>query len=161
MTSRRGYTGVMLAALAAIFLAGDAEGENADAPPIQLEAKIPLGDVRGRIDHMAVDLARHRLFVAALGNDSLAVVDLNAQRLDRLIGELPEPQGVGYDPATDTLYVANAGDGSVRLFKGPDLSPGERIELGSDADNIRVDSKAGRVFIGHSDGALAIVDAVT
>jgi DNA-binding beta-propeller fold protein YncE len=110
---------------------------------------------------MAVDLARHRLFVAALGNDSLAVVDLNAQRLDRLIGELPEPQGVGYDPATDTLYVANAGDGSVRLFKGPDLSPGERIELGSDADNIRVDSKAGRVFIGHSDGALAIVDAVT
>jgi hypothetical protein len=57
--------------------------------------------------------------------------------------------------------VANTGDGSVRLFKGPDLSPGERIELGSDADNIRVDSKAGRVFIGHSDGALAIVDAVT
>jgi hypothetical protein len=69
MTSRRGYTGVMLAALAAIFLAGDAEGENADVPPVQLEAKIPLGDVRGRIDHMAVDLARHRLFVAALGND--------------------------------------------------------------------------------------------
>jgi len=68
---------------------------------------------------------------------------------------------VGYNPATDTLYVANAGDGSVRLFKGSDLSPGERINLGSDADNIRVDSKAGRVFIGYGDGALAIVDAVT
>jgi hypothetical protein len=161
MTSRRGYTGVMLAALAAIFLAGDAEGENADVPPVQLEAKIPLGDVRGRIDHMAVDLARHRLFVAALGNDTLAVVDLEAKRLDRLIGELPEPQGVGYDPATDTLYVANAGDGSVRLFKGAELSPVGRIELGSDADNIRVDSKVGRIFIGHGDGALAIVDAAT
>ena len=99
--------------------------------PLQLEAKIPLGDVRGRIDHMAVDLARRRLFVAALGNDSLAVVDLEAKRLDRLIGELPEPQGVGYDPATDTLYVANAGDGSVRLFKGAELSPIGRIELGS------------------------------
>jgi len=152
---------VLLSALVAVFQAKDAACESAEVPPLQLEAKIPLADVRGRIDHMAVDLARHRLFVAALGNDSLAVVDLNAQRLDRLIGELPEPQGVGYDPATDTLYVANAGDGSVRLFKGPDLSPGERIELGSDADNIRVDSKAGRVFIGHSDGALAIVDAVT
>jgi DNA-binding beta-propeller fold protein YncE len=161
MTSRRGYTGVMLAALAAIFLASDAEGESADVPPLQLEAKIPLGDVHGRIDHMAVDLARHRLFVAALGNDSLAVVDLEAKRLDRLIGELPEPQGVGYDPATDTLYVANAGDGSVRLFKGADLSPVGRIELGSDADNIRVDSKGGRIFIGHGDGALAIVDAAT
>jgi len=161
VTSRREISAVLLSALVAVSQDKDAACESAEVPPLQLEAKIPLADVRGRIDHMAVDLARHRLFVAALGNDSLAVVDLNAQRLDRLIGELPEPQGAGYDPATDTLYVANAGDGSVRLFKGPDLSPGERIELGSDADNIRVDSKAGRVFIGHSDGALAIVDAVT
>jgi hypothetical protein len=161
MTSRRGFSVVLLAALAAIFLARDAASEGAEVPPLQLQATIPLGDVRGRIDHMAVDLARRRLFVAALGNDSLAVVDLEAQRLDRIIGELPEPQGVGYDAATDTLYVANAGDGSVRLFKGADLSPGGRIELGSDADNVRVESKAGRVFIGHGDGALAVVDTAT
>lgn len=161
MTSGRGFSVVLLAALAAIFLARDAASEGAEVPPLQLQATIPLGDVRGRIDHMAVDLARHRLFVAALGNDSLAVVDLEAQRLDRIIGELPEPQGVGYDAATDTLYVANAGDGSVRLFKGADLSPGGRIELGSDADNVRVESKAGRVFIGHGDGALAVVDTST
>jgi hypothetical protein len=157
----RAYTGVFFGALAAIFLAKDAEGGSAEAQPLQLEAKIPLGDVRGRIDHMAVDLARHRLFVAALGNSSLAVVDLEAKRLDRSIGGLSEPQGVGYDPATDTLYVANAGDGTVRLFKGADLLPGGHIELGSDADNIRVDAKAGRVFIGYGDGALAVVDAAT
>jgi DNA-binding beta-propeller fold protein YncE len=160
MTSRRGFYAV-LTALAATFLAKDAVGQSAEVSPLQLEAKIPLGDIRGRIDHMAIDLARRRLFVAALGNDGLAVVDLEAQRFDRIIGDLREPQGVGYDPATDTLYVANAGDGSVRLFKGSDLSPSERIDLGSDADNIRVDSKAGRVFIGYGDGALAIVDAVT
>ena len=161
MTSRREFSAVLLAALATIFLAKDAAGENAGVPPLQLEAKIPLGDIRGRIDHMAADLARHRLFVAALGSNSLAVVDLEIQRVDRILGELSEPQGVGYDPATDTLYVANAGDGSVRLFKGYDLSPAERIDLGSDADNIRVDSKAGRVFVGYGDGALAIVDAVS
>jgi DNA-binding beta-propeller fold protein YncE len=160
MTARRGFSAVLLAGLAAIFLTKDAAGEGAEVPPLLPEAKIPLADVRGRIDHMAVDLARHRLFVAALGSDSLAMVDLKAQRLDRIIGELSEPQGIGYDPVTDTLYVANAGDGSVRLFKGPDLLPGERIELGSDADNVRVDSKAGRVFIGYGD-ALAIVDAAT
>ena len=161
MTSRRGFSAVLLAALVAIFQAKDAACESAEVPPLQLQAKIPLGDVRGRIDHMAVDLARHRLFVAALGNGSLAVVDLEAQRLDRMIGELSEPQGVGYDPATDTLYVANAGDSSVRLFKGSDLLPSGRIELGSDADNIRVDSKAGRIVIGNGDGALTIIDAVT
>jgi DNA-binding beta-propeller fold protein YncE len=108
---------------------------------------------------MAVDLARQRLFVAALGHDSLAVVDLKSGRLDRLIGDLSEPQGVGYEPVRDTLYVANGGDGSLRLFHGADLSPAGRIGLGSDADNVRVDAKARRVFIGHGDGALAVIDA--
>jgi DNA-binding beta-propeller fold protein YncE len=124
MTSRRGFSAVLLAALGTISFAKAAAGEGAEVPPLKLEAKIPLVDIRGRIDHMAVDLARQRLFVAALGQDSLAVVDLQAQRLDRIIPDLREPQGVGFDPATDTLYVASAGDGSVRLFKGSDLSPG-------------------------------------
>jgi DNA-binding beta-propeller fold protein YncE len=128
---------------------------------LQLEAKIPLGDVRGRIDHLAIDLARQRLLVAALGHGGLAVVDLKAQRMDRVVGDLPEPQGVGYDPVTDTIYVANAGDGSLRLFKGADFSPTGRVDLGSDADNVRVDSKAGRVIVGHGHGALAILDAAS
>jgi DNA-binding beta-propeller fold protein YncE len=158
MSWRRGATAVA-AAITTMFIAGGAAGEEAEqVPTLQLEAKISLGDVRGRIDHMAVDLSRQRLFVAALGHDSLAVVDLKAQRLDRLIGDLSEPQGVGYEPTKDTLYVANGGDGSVRLFKGADLSPAGRIELGSDADNVRVDSKGGRVFVGHGDGALTVID---
>jgi DNA-binding beta-propeller fold protein YncE len=160
MSWRRGFTALVWAAGATIVIAGGAaEGEGEEVPTLQLEAKIPLGDIRGRIDHMAVDLARQRLFVAALGHDSLAVVDLKAQRLDRLMSGLREPQGVGYDAATDMVYVANAGDGSVRLLKGADLSLAGRIELGSDADNVRVDSKARHVFIGHGDGALAVIDA--
>ena len=88
MTSRRGFSAVLLAALAAIVLVKDAASESAEVPPLQLQAKVPLGDVRGRIDHMAIDLARRRLFAAALGNGSLATVDLEAQRLDRMIGAL-------------------------------------------------------------------------
>src|SRR5215471_20071789 len=98
MSSRRRVSSV-LAALVACFLAKGAAGESAEVPPLQLEAKIPLGDIRGRIDHMAADLARHRLFVAALGSNSLVLVDLEMQRVHRILGELPEPQGVGYDPA--------------------------------------------------------------
>lgn len=134
---------------------------SAEVEPLVLESKIPLGDVRGRIDHMAVDIARHRLFVAALGNDSLAVVDLDGRRLERNIGKLREPQGVGYDTPTDTIYVANRGDGAVSLFHGADLSPTGRIELGSDADNVRIDGKARHVLVGHDDGALSIVDGAT
>jgi DNA-binding beta-propeller fold protein YncE len=141
--------------------AGQASAQSADTGPLQLEAKIPLGEVRGRIDHMAVDLKRQRLFVAELGNDSLGVIDLGKRRLIRTITGLKEPQGVGYEPSTDTLYVANAGDGSVRLFEGSDYTATGRIELGSDADNIRIDAAAKRVVIGYGSGALAIIDPST
>lgn len=130
----------------------------AEAVPLHLEARIPLGDVKGRIDHLAVDLDRQRLFVAELGNDSVGIVDLGASKVSGRIRGLKQPQGVGYLPATDTLYVANAGDGSVRLFKGEDLKETGRIELGDDADNVRIDGAGNQVVVGYGEGALAIID---
>jgi hypothetical protein len=62
----------------------------ADAPLV-LEAKIPLGQVRGRIDHLAVDVARQRLFVAELGNDTVGVVDLAHHVVLRTLTGLHEP----------------------------------------------------------------------
>ena len=67
-----------MAAIAAVTVFGLGIGQGAPLLPLILEAKIPLGDVSGRIDHMALDRARGRLFVAELGNDSLGVVDLGA-----------------------------------------------------------------------------------
>jgi DNA-binding beta-propeller fold protein YncE len=129
--------------------------------PLTLEAKVPLGQVRGRIDHLAVDMARQRLFVAELGNDTVGVVDLERHTVLRTLTGLREPQGVGYEPTTDTLYVANAGDGAVQLFEGADLKPVGRIELGKDADNIRIDSDTHRVIVGYGSGALAVIDPVS
>src|SRR5262249_20156918 len=89
-------------------------------PPMELESKIPLGDVSGRIDHLAIDLARRRLFIAELGNNTVGVVDLSERKVSHVIAGLKEPQGIGYLPSSDTLFVANAGDGSVSLFRGSD-----------------------------------------
>jgi hypothetical protein len=132
----------------------------ADAPLV-LESKIPLGDVRGRIDHLAVDVARQRLFVAELGNDTVGVVDLAHNLVLRTLTGLHEPQGVGYEPTTDTLYVANAGDGAMQLFQGADFNPVGRIALGEDADNIRIDLSAHRVIVGYGKGALGVLDPVS
>ncbi|HJU17921.1 MAG TPA: hypothetical protein VJ770_15805 [Stellaceae bacterium] len=129
--------------------------------PLVLEAKIPLGAVSGRIDHLAIDLRRQRLLVAELGNDSLGVVDLATRRVLRTVAGFKEPQGVGYEATTDTIYVANAGDGSVRVLRGEDLAPIGRIELGSDADNVRIDAAHRRVLVGYGEGALAIIDPVS
>src|SRR5258708_2557088 len=145
-------------ALAILGTVSDAVTEPAEAALLQLEAKIALGNVRGRIDHMAVDQKRQRLFVDELGNDSVGIVDLANRKVISRIPGLKEPQGVGYEPSSDTLYVANAGDGSVRLFEGDNYKSAGQIELGSDADNIRVDAATKRVFIGYGSGALAAID---
>jgi DNA-binding beta-propeller fold protein YncE len=129
-----------------------------DLAPLQFEMKIPLGQVRGRIDHFAVDLPRQRLFIAELGNNSVGVVDLKQRKVVRTIDGLRQPQGVGYVASTDTLYVANAGDGSVHLFQGENLAPAGKIGLGDDADNIRVDPLADQVLVGYGNGALGVID---
>jgi DNA-binding beta-propeller fold protein YncE len=129
--------------------------------PLELEAKISIGNVSGRIDHMAVDLKRQRLFVAELGNDSVGVVDIANRSLLRRIAGLREPQGVGYELTTDTLFVANARDGSVQLFDGNDYKVTGQVELGNDADNVRIDAATRRVVIGYGGGALAILDPQT
>lgn len=108
---------------------------------------------------MAIDLKRQRLFVAELGNDSVGVVDLANRSVIRTIAGLNEPQGVGYEPSTDMLYVANARDGTVKLFDGNAYKATGQIDLGSDADNIRIDSAAKRVVIGYGNGALTFVDS--
>jgi len=131
------------------------------AAPLVLEAKVPLGHVRGRIDHLAVDVARQRLFVAELGNDTVGVVDLAHGVVLRTLTGLHEPQGVGYEPTTDTLFVANAGDGAVQLFQGAELAAAGRIELGDDADNVRIDPTTHRVIVGYGKGALAVIDPVS
>jgi YVTN family beta-propeller protein len=144
--------------LAILEFSGASIGQPATEKALQLETKIPLGSVAGRIDHMAIDLERHRLFVAELGNDSVGVVDLNAQKVIHRISGLKEPQGVAYIRMTDALYVANAGDGAVLVYHGPNYSPAGRIDLGSDADNIRADLAANSILVGFGNGAIAVVD---
>jgi YVTN family beta-propeller protein len=151
---------ILLAAASVMWPAAVA-AQTAAGAPLVLETKIPLGQVSGRIDHLGIDVKRQRLFVAELGNNSLGVVDLVAGKVLRTISGLSEPQGVAYVPFADSVYVANAGDGSVRVLRGDDLAPIARIDLGEDADNVRVDSQRNRVLVGYGNGALAVIDPAT
>lgn len=130
----------------------------AERGPLVLETRIPLGDVKGRIDHLAVDVAHRRLFVAELGNDTVGVVDIDGRKVVRRLEGFDEPQGVAYLAPTDTLYVANGGDGALHAFRGAQLEPVGKLALDDDADNIRIDRDQGRVYVGAGSGNLAIVD---
>jgi DNA-binding beta-propeller fold protein YncE len=143
---------------AAVMAASEGASAQSNNATLRIETKIPLGEVRGRIDHMAADISRRRLFVAELGNNTVGIVGLDQPKVLQVLSGLKEPQGVGYLPSTDTLYVANGGDGSLRLFQGPNYTANGRIDLGDDADNIRIDQSNQRVVVGYGAGALAVID---
>jgi DNA-binding beta-propeller fold protein YncE len=139
------------------FAAGPAHGQA--PPPLRLERKIELPDVQGRIDHLSVDPKTGRLFVAALGNDTLEVVDIEGGKRVGTLRGLAEPQGVLFVADAQRVFVANGKDGSLRIFDAASLAPVQRIDLGDDADNVRLDRATGRVWVAYGDGALAAVDA--
>jgi DNA-binding beta-propeller fold protein YncE len=144
-----------------ICLAMGSADVTAAEPLLILQQTIPLDNVSGRIDHMAVDVAGKRLFVAELGNGSVDVVDLQAGKVVKRISGLKEPQGVAYIADQDLIVVTSAGDGSVRFFRAADLSSVGTIALGDDADNVRIDPTTEHVLVGYGDGGLAIIDPAT
>ncbi|SRR5229473_539025 len=69
-----------------------AQNASREILPLQLEEQIPVPSVAGRIDHFSADAKRRRLFVSALGNNSLEVIDVFAGRVIHSIKGLAEPQ---------------------------------------------------------------------
>ena len=144
-----------LASIAGFFLMTSA-GLGAEAG-LELEATIALPGVKGRIDHLAVDTGRNRLFVAALGNDTVEVIDLDKKQRERSLSGFGEPQGVLYVAARERLYVANGKADRVDILDGTNFQPKKRMAA-ADADNLRLDAKAGKAIVGYGSGALRMID---
>jgi YVTN family beta-propeller protein len=128
------------------------------AQPLKLESTIPLPKVNGRIDHLAADVAGKRLFVSALGNNTVEVVDLAAGKVIHTIAGLKEPQGLLYWPEMNRLYVANGADGHVRVYDGTSFAQVHEFDLSGDADNIRFDPEAKEIFVGYGSGAIGVLN---
>jgi len=133
-------------------------GQSAGSEPLKLETTIPMADVQGRIDHLSVDLNNQRLFVAALGNNTVEVLDIKGARRLHTISGLHEPQGVLYVPGENKLFVANAKDGTCRIYDASSFQLLQTIEYGDDADNIRFDAAANQVYVGYGSGAVGVLD---
>ena len=133
-------------------------GQSGASEPLKLETTIPMAEVQGRIDHLSIDVKGQRLFVAALGNNSLEVIDLHENKRVHTINGLAEPQGIAYIPSVNRLFVANAKDGSVRAFDAGSWKMLKSTSYGDDADNLRHDPSSGNVWVGYGGGALGEFD---
>ena len=106
-------------------LASVVPAQNPD-DPLVLHKMIPLEKVNGRIDHMAADVVGQRLFVAALGNNTVEVFDISANQRAKTVSGFGEPQGLAYVPEFNRLYVASAA-GRIDILDAASLLPVKRI----------------------------------
>jgi DNA-binding beta-propeller fold protein YncE len=130
-------------------------------PPkaLTLIGKIELLNVEGRIDHFSADVKGHRLFMSALGNHTVEVLDVqNGKRL-HTIPDLEEPQGLLYDPSSNHLFAACAKDGTTKVFDGATFQLLATVRFSGNADNIRYDGRNQRIVVGYDAGALGLLDA--
>jgi DNA-binding beta-propeller fold protein YncE len=144
--------------LSALLIAALSKRENPGT--LQVEKEILLPGVEGRIDHFSVDVPGQRLFVAALGNGSVEILDIRQGERTAEIKGLSEPQGVYYDSAAGRLYVATGGDGKLRVYDGRSLKAQDTIEFGADADNVRDDQETGDIWVGYGNGGIGIVNSM-
>ena len=121
---------------------------------------------------MSIDVKGQRLFATAFDNHTLEVIDLKTGRQVHTITNLDEPQGAYYDPATNRLFEANGGDGTVKIFDGTTFQLLQTLTLDLDADNVRYDARGKHIVVGFGGekflagkvtrpgggGALAVLD---
>jgi YVTN family beta-propeller protein len=138
---------------------GLANENNANAALV-LTSSIPMAGVIGRIDHMAYNSKRQVVYIAALGNNSVEVVDLKSKKVIHTIKALSEPQGIRYIPESNVIFVANGASGECDVFNAETYHRISAIQLEGDADNVRYDPVAAKIFVGYGDG-MAIIDAKT
>lgn len=148
---------VLVPALVAVQV-GVAPAET--APPLRLERTVELADVAGRIDHLALDRKRGRLWIAALENGSVEVVDLRAGARVKHVAGLREPAGVAFAEERGRVAVG-CGGGTLALFDAETLELAGAVEGLPDADNVRWDPAHDRVVVAFGEGGLALVDAKT
>src|SRR2546426_7035748 len=154
--------------LAALICGSSALSQDqATAPekaPFLLVQEIPLPNVGGRIDHFTFDAKRKRVIGAALGNNTVEVVDTFAGRDMHSITGAAEPQGLVYVSEFDKLFVANGEDGKLRIYDGDSFKLLNAVDIGEDADNVRYDPAEKRVYAafgGDDQGGIAVIDAAT
>ena len=134
--------------------------------PLKLVQTIALPYVKGRLDHMEVDVQGQRLFVAGLENGTFEVLDLKSAKWVQSLPGFKKPQGVLFVPEFNKVFLASGDDGMVRILRGDTLQPVASIQLEPGPNRIVYDPNSKLVYVGYggkdagkSYGEVGVIDA--
>jgi hypothetical protein len=151
---------VIVFIIGAGFISCSGQG-NLNPKYLKLEKEIILSGVKGRIDHIDINFSDQIAYIAALGNNTLEVVDLKKGLTVHSIKGLDEPQGVAYIAKHKEIFIANGGTGECDVYDVITYKKIASINLGSDADDVRYDEDSDKIYVGYGSGGIAVIDAAT
>ncbi|MGH7740046.1 MAG: YncE family protein [bacterium] len=159
---------IIMLALSAILGIPLRVAHAAPAAPLKLIKTIPMPSVKGRIDHLGIDIKRGRLFIAGLGNNTVEVVNFREGKWVRSIRGYHTPQGIWYVPSVDKVFAASADDGTVRVLRASDLKQIDSIKLAADVNRLIYSPVAHELYAGYGGkaagwnyGVIGIIDPRT
>jgi DNA-binding beta-propeller fold protein YncE len=149
---------ILAAAVLALtpLMPGAAPLQTRPAAPRTPSGAIALPNVSGRIDHLAYDAARQHLFVAALGNNTVEVLDVARNQHLRSMTGFHEPQGLAVVPDLNAVAVANGDTGTLQLIDAQSFQTRWTVKIGGDADNVRYDAAARQLYVAAEGGLFAV-----
>src|SRR5262245_20070891 len=156
--------GSVLLALLGIVTLGLSEVQpvRGDPPALERVKKIQLsGRAEKKLDHLALNAKRDRLFVANMANRTLDIIDLKEGKLLKSVPDQKGIQGVTFAPELDRIFVGLGVDGYCNAFDGETYALIKSLPFPTDADNVRYDPRTGMVYDAHLEKSLGIVDAKT
>lgn len=154
--------GFLLLAVPGFWLSAQESSSPEPPRPLVLTEAVPMPGIQGRFDHFGFD-GKNRLIVAALGNNTVEIVDISARLRSQSIPGIPNPQGVVYAPESKKLFAASS-KGKLYIYDGATLDLVKSIDFHGDVDNLRYDAANQRVYVGFGEdetGAIGAVDAAT
>jgi WD40 repeat protein len=126
---------------------------------LRLVKIISLPGIKGRIDHLDINLKQQIVYLSALGSNAIKVIDVNSGKIIHSITGINEPQGIAYIPQTNEIFIANGDNGDCYFYNATTFEKVATIPLRSDADNVRYDSVEKRIYVGYGSGGIAIISS--
>ena len=115
---------------------GAEKAASKDAAPLKLVGSYDFpSDVKGRFDHLIVDLKGHRLFTTPQASKAVLVFDLKTRQLIHTIPGIEIPHHLLYREDLDRLYVTDGGGGgALKIFDGKNYDLIKSVKLLPDTD---------------------------
>ena len=99
------------------------------------------------------------MFVCALGNNTVEVLDLRKGERVHSISGLGSPQGLVYVPELNRLLIANDKGGLCNIYDAKSWRLIGTVDFQDDADNVRYDSATKQIYVGFGNGGIGVINA--